>query len=228
MSNAVFLNVTTAWRETYPGAHVGILTMHDVLTQGPSLALDRRRAELEASLRSQFEGKGREAIRALPTVAAYNAYYKQFRKTYHVQLQLESVALKQRPIASALPLVGAMFVAELEHMLLTAGHDLDLVVPPITLDVAAGTETYDLINGHEQTLAQADMAISDARGVLSSIVYGPDQRTMIRPETQHVLFTVYAPAGIEAAAIEAHLAALRDCVLLVAPQSRVGTLNVVA
>ncbi len=124
MSETVVLNVTETWHKAYPGAHVGTLTMHNVLSEGPCPALDTRRAELEASLRSRFEGKGREAIRAL--------------------------------------------------------------------------------------------------------LYGPDQRTMLRPETQHVLFTVYAPVGIEVAAVEAHLAALRDCVSLVAPNAQVGALNVYA
>ena len=225
------LVVSQTWRDTYPGAHVGILTLHDASNQGPSPALDARKAELEASLRRRFEGWGRDAIKALPVIAAYAAYYKQFRKTYHVQLQLESVVLKGRSIASPSPdlprpLVEAMFLAELDHLLLTAGHDLELVVPPVTLGVANGTETYVRINGAEQVLARGDMAISDARGILSSIIHGPDQRTMIRPETRNVLFTIYAPIGIEVSAVEAQLQALRDCVMLVAPQARLGTLKV--
>lgn len=225
------LVISHAWRDTYPGAHVGILTLHDVTNQAPCPALDARRTELEASLRRKFEGKGRDAIRALPVIGAYATYYKQFRKTYHVQLQLESVALRGRPIAHASsglprPLVEAMFVTELDHLLLTAGHDLDLVEPPITLGVAAGTETYVRINGEGQDLALGDMAISDARGILSCIIHGPDQRTMIRAETRNVLFTVYAPVGIEVSAVEAHLQALRDIVMLIAPQAREGVLEV--
>ena len=40
-----------------------------------------------------------------------------------------------------------------------------------------------------------DMMICDARGIISSIVYGPDQRTRITPKTTRVLFTVYARPG---------------------------------
>ena len=60
-------------------------------------------------------------------IQAYAAYYERFNKTYHVQLQLESVALKGKSIPRVSALVEAMFMAELENLLLTAGHDLDVV-----------------------------------------------------------------------------------------------------
>ena len=46
-------------------------------------------------------------------IPAYNACYKGFKKTYHVQLQLESVALKGRSIPRVAALMEAMFMAEL-------------------------------------------------------------------------------------------------------------------
>jgi hypothetical protein len=41
-------------------------------------------------------------------------------------------------------LVEAMFIAEVKNMLLTAGHDLDAVQLPITLDVSKGDGRYIL------------------------------------------------------------------------------------
>ena len=49
----------------------------------------------------------------------------------------------------------------------------------------------------EQQMKPGDMMISDARGVISSIVYGPDQRTRITPETTRVLLTVSPDARTE-------------------------------
>jgi DNA/RNA-binding domain of Phe-tRNA-synthetase-like protein len=220
------LTLTETWTETYPAAHAGILVMRNVTNPEDAPALDNRKRELEGALRSRFAGMGRAAIKALPVVQAYNAYYKGFRKTYHVRHQLESVALKGRDIPRAAALVEAMFMAELEHLLLTAGHDLDVVAPPVTLGAADGSERYTRINGKEQTLKAGDMFIADAEGVLSSIIYGPDRRTMIRPTTRNVLFTVYAPAGIAEAATREHLIAIRDNVRLVAPESEVAELDV--
>jgi len=70
------------------------------------------------------------------------------------------------------------------------------------------------------------MFIADAEGVLSSIIYGPDRRTKIGPETRNALFTVYAPAGIAAADVGKHLRSIRDYVHLVAPDAEVEELRV--
>ena len=82
------------------------------------------------------------------------------------------------------------------------------------------------ITGQEQTLKQDDMLISDSQGVLSSIIYGPDQRTRIQPKTTRVVFTTYGPPGIEASAMQAHLEKLRDNVWLVAPAAEVKAIQI--
>ncbi len=224
----VSVEIAERWRATYPGAHIGILAMQDVRNPASCEELEREKAALEARLHTRYAGLGRAGIKALPVIAAYNAYYKSFRKTYHVQHQLESVVLRGRAIVSTAPLVEAMFVAELEHLLLTAGHDLDVVQAPITVDVAHGSETYVGIRGEELVLKSDDMIIADREGVLSSIIYGPDRRTQIRPETRRVLFTVYAPAGIDAGAVEAHLDSLQTYVRIVAPEATTDILAVYA
>ena len=111
-------------------------------------------------------------------------------------------------------------------MLLTAGHDLDTVQLPITLDVSKGDERYVLLRGQEQILKAGDMMMVDRAGVISSILYGPDQRTQIRPSTQNVVFAVYAPPGIDQQAVLRHLQDIQHNVTLVAPGARVAMLKV--
>jgi DNA/RNA-binding domain of Phe-tRNA-synthetase-like protein len=123
--------------------------------------------------------------------------------------------------------VEVMFVAELKNLLLTAGHDLDAVQVPVKLDVAEGSERYIRLNGQEQGLKPGDMMIADAQGVISCVLYGPDRRTRITPETRQVLFTVYAPPGIGEQAVHDHLQDIQANVLLVAPQADVELLEVV-
>jgi DNA/RNA-binding domain of Phe-tRNA-synthetase-like protein len=209
----------------YPGAVVGVLVMRNVSNPPQHAALEERKVALEAELRARFAGQDRAALRALPVLQAYDAYYRQFKKTYHVQLQLESVVFKGRSLPGVAALVEAMFMAELKNLLLTAGHDLDAVREPVTLDVAQGTERYTCLGGQETDLKPGDMVIADAQGVLSSIIYGPDARTPITPGTRNVLFTVYGPPGIGAAAMQAHLEDIRDNVRLVAPESEVAVLE---
>ena len=225
MSSA--LGVSEAWRSTFPDAHAGALALREVANPPVHDGLERRKRELEQALRARFAGGDRRTITALPSIRAYDTYYRPFRKTYHVQHQLESVALKGKPIPSAAALVEAMFMAELESQLLTAGHDLDTLRAPVVLGVAGGTERYVLLRGEEQLLKAGDMFIADRDGVISSIVYGPDQRTRITAATRNALFTVYAPAGIHPGAVRAHLEALRDHVQVISPEARVETLQVV-
>ena len=217
-------NTSEAWRSSYPGATVGVLAMGGVANPASHAAMDSIKEELEEQIRARFADK--DELRAQERLQAYRAYYKRFKKTYHVQLQLESIAFKSKSIPSVAALVEAMFAAELKNLLLTAGHDLDIVEPPVTLDVAQGHERYMRINGQEQQLKAGDMFIADNQGVLSSVIYGPDRRTRILPGTRRVLFTVYAPPGIAAEAVRQHLQDMEGYVRLIASQAGTELLQV--
>jgi DNA/RNA-binding domain of Phe-tRNA-synthetase-like protein len=220
------LTVTETWKSAYPGAVAGILAMRNVANPDHHPALNTRKTELEQQLRARFSGQDKAALKALPTIQAYTAYYKRFKKTYHLLLQLESVALKGKPIPRVAALVEAMFMAELDDLLLTSGHDLEAIQPPVTLDVSTGDERYVKMNGQEQVLKPGDMFIADARGILSSIIYGSDRRTRINPETRQVFFSTYAPAGIGAHPVRQHLAHIQANITLVAPEAETVSLEV--
>ncbi len=218
--------VTSAWKSAYPEAHVGVLVMRAVSNPAHHPDLEKQKAVLEGQLRVQFSGQDRGLIASHPILQAYGEYYRSFKKTYHIQLQLESIVLKGKSIPSVAALVEAMFMAEMQDMLLTAGHDLDTVHLPLTLDVATGNETYTLLRGEQQILKPGDMMISDQDGVISSILYGPDQRTQITSETTHVVFTVYAPPGIAEESVIKHLQHIQENVLVFALQAEVESLRV--
>jgi DNA/RNA-binding domain of Phe-tRNA-synthetase-like protein len=219
-------NVSETWKTTYPGASVGVLAMRDVANPRQHDELDRQKAELEEQLRARYAGYDRAALRALPQMQAYHAFYRRFKKTYHVQLQLESVVLKGKSIPQVAALVEAMFMAELEDLLLTAGHDLEVVQAPVGIDVADGTERYVRINGQEQGTKAGDMLIADALGIISTILYGPDRRTQITSGTKHALFTAYAPPGIEPEQVRDHLHNIRDNIRIVSARATIELLEV--
>jgi DNA/RNA-binding domain of Phe-tRNA-synthetase-like protein len=210
--------VSESWKETYPGAGVGLLAMRQVQNRD-SAPLEARSHELEIELRRRYAGMDRAGLRATPILAAYHAYYRRFEKTYHVQLQLESVVLKGQPIRSEAPLVRAMLMAELDTLLLTAAHDSRALYAPIGIHVAKGDEKYTRLGGQEQTLKPGDMFIADGVAVLSSILYGPDERTRLGADTSEVLFTVYLPPGLPPERLEKHLAGLEDLVRAASPHA---------
>ncbi len=117
-------------------------------------------------------------------------------------------------------------MAEIKNLLLTAGHDLDTLQLPVRLDAATGQEHYTLMRGTDQVTKPDDMFMADSSGIISSILYGPDQRTQITEKTRNVMFAVYAPEGIEVEATRHHLEDIRENVLLVSPAARVELLEV--
>ena len=215
------INISTDWETTYPGAALGILSMRNARPQGKSTELNTKRESLENDLRERFKNADRSTILDMPKMAAYAAYYKRFKKTYHLLLQLESVAKKNKPIPQTVPLVQAMFMAEMNSFLLTAGHDLDHIHSSIKLDVSKGNEQYTLLWGEEVTCKRDDMVMSDSQSVICSVIRGQDKRTMITQNTDNVLYVVYVPPGIPAKAIEDHLTDLAENVSLVSSQSQI-------
>ncbi len=219
------IEVAPAWKLAHPGATIGVLAMHGVENPQQHQELDHKKEDLERELRDQFSSDDRESLRAIPVLAAYDTYYKQFGKTYHVQHQLESVVFKNRAIPKVAALVEAMFMAELKNLMLTAGHDWNAIEEPIRIDVATGTESYVRMNGEEQTVKAGDMMIADETDIVSCIVYGPDRRTRIRPETERVVFTVYAPPGIAEKDVRLHLEDIRKNVTVIAPGATVDSIE---
>jgi len=220
------LEAMPAWKSAFPGAHVGVLVLRDAYNPAHHIELEKQKAELEEQLRIQFAGQDRATIASHPILKIYGEYYKRFKKTYHVQLQLESIVLKGKPIPTVASLVECMFMAEVKNLLLTAGHDLDILQLPLTLDITTGNESYVLLRGENQIVKAGDMMISDGLGIISNIIYGPDQRTQLTESTRNVVFTVYAPAGIDKQAIVQHLQDMRDYVKVIAPQAKVELLEI--
>lgn len=212
-------NVSDKWKEAYPDAFAGVLVMSGVVNPSSHPELNREKTELEGRLRRRFPDV--PLLRADLTMLAYKDYYKRFKKSYHVLQQLESIVVKGKSIPVVSALVEAMFMAELEDMLLTAGHDLDTMRLPVTLSVAAGHETYTRINGENQTLKAGDMFMADTEGVISSVIYGPDRRTRITPSTRHVMFTTYAPTGVPENDVRQHLERIESNVRIFSPDAHV-------
>jgi DNA/RNA-binding domain of Phe-tRNA-synthetase-like protein len=221
------LAVSPAWAAAYPEARVGVLRVTGVRNPESDPALDRLLDETAASLRARHAGETRPDLLARPELAAYAAHYRRFDKTYHVLLQLESVALKDKPLRSRGVLVAAMFRAELETGLLTAGHDGDRLAGGLTADVVVAGDGYTGIGGREIQAAPGDMCIRDGGGIVSSVVYGPDDRTRLSDDSQTAVFTTYAPAGIGPDLLTRHMELIAEGVEVAAPGSAVESMEIV-
>jgi DNA/RNA-binding domain of Phe-tRNA-synthetase-like protein len=86
--------------------------------------------------------------------------------------------------------------------------------------VTRDDDRYVVLAGRERAVGPDDMMMVDRRGIISSVLQGPDRRTRITAETRAVLFAVYAPAGIGEGDVRRHLEDIRANVLLVAPEAK--------
>ena len=213
------IQVTGQWKKAFPGAHIGFLLMGNLDNTKRPTSLDELKKNLLFSLRSRYEGYSRADLLETEILRAYRSYYGSFGNTYHVQLQLESILHKGKSLPNVSPLVDAVFAAEMETLLLTAGHDADELCFPVKIDQSLGTEKFIRINGAEKTLKAKDMMMTDAKGVVCTILYGQDQRTPISPKTRRALFVTYVPPGIKVESVTLHLDTIKRNIILFAPDA---------
>ena len=222
------LQRTEGYRRAFPDACMGVLMLQGVQNEGGvSGALEETRRRVAASLRERYGALDRGALRKLPVYREYVRYAKRFDKAYQALSQLEAVAVQGRDVPAVSPLVTAMFLAELETGVLTAGHDLDRLALPLVVAPGAEGEHYHLLGkGVLQAVKPGDVRVADGKGIVGTILHGPDDRTPITDATRNALFLVYGVPGVAPAEIRSHLALLRDHVRLAVPEAVETSLEV--
>lgn len=129
---------------TYPGTKMGILIMREVSYSGSYE--EQELVQVVDRLRQKYSHLDRKELKEIHPVQAYVAYYKKFGYSYHLLAQLESVLKGKKDLHSESGLLQAMFISELDSMLLTAGYDLDQLQFPLLLKSATGMEAYRSIS----------------------------------------------------------------------------------
>jgi DNA/RNA-binding domain of Phe-tRNA-synthetase-like protein len=213
----VSISATDGWQKAHPEASIGILEISGIDNSRRSSRLDEQKREVEARLRDRYQGFTRQDFLTLPVMAAYDKYYARFDKTYHVQLQVESIILKGKnlPIVSAL--VDANFTAEVETFVLTAGHNADKLNGRISMDVSRVGDQMTQMNGIQKELRAGDMIMRDEEGICCSILYGQDNRSPITPQSTHTLYISYCPPGVPREALDTQLDRILEYIRLFAP-----------
>jgi DNA/RNA-binding domain of Phe-tRNA-synthetase-like protein len=215
----LYISATQAWRTSHPGACIGLLELSGVDNHGISPRLDERKRQVETALRRRYQGFSRGDFLSLPVMVGYVRYYKRFKKTYHVLLQVESIVLKGKHLPHISPLVDANFMAEVETFVLTAGHDVNKLQGALSIDVSRAGDHITQMSGVSKVIAAGDMVMKDIRAISCSILYGQDNRSPISPQTTHVLYVAYAPEGVPHEQVEAQLSKIEGNVRIFAPRA---------
>jgi DNA/RNA-binding domain of Phe-tRNA-synthetase-like protein len=211
------ISATDEWRIAHPGAVIGLLELSGVDNTRPSPRLDEQKRETEERLRERYQGFTRQDFLSLPVMSAYERYYKRFTKTYHVLLQVESIVLKGKNLPDVSPLVDSNFTAEVDTLVLTAGHDVAKLQGSVFMDVSREGDQITRMNGAPKAMDTGDMIMRDAHGVCCSIIYGQDNVSPISSATFHVLYVAYAPAGVPPETVDAQLRKIEENVRLFCP-----------
>ena len=215
----ISISGTDEWKAAHPGAIIGLLELSGIDNAQKCPPLNDRKRAIQAQLREKYGEFTRPELVALPVMSAYKQYYSRFKKTYHVQLQVESIAQKGRKLPNVSPLVDANFIAEMETFILTAGHDVEKLQQPITIDISREGDTIIQMNGQQKPIRTGDMIMKDANGVSCSILYGQDNRSYISPETSRVLYVAYVPEGIPAEIAMTQLEKIEEYIRLFSPNA---------
>lgn len=209
---------TQTWHTAHAGGGIGLLELSGIQQPACSPELEQRKREIEQRLRQRYAGFTRRDFLNLPTMAAYDRYYRHFDKTYHVLLQVESIVLKGKPLPQVLPLVDAAFMAEVETHVLTASHDADRLSMPVVMDVSRPGDQIVQLSGTTKAIRPGDMVMRDANGLSCSILYGQDNRSPVQTATTHVLYVMYLPPGVPVEAVQLQFQTILENIRLFTPQ----------
>lgn len=193
----MYIDITNEVLEKHPQTIMGLMTVYGTHTPADITAWNTIKEKEIALFRTSWPDYDRnQAVKILP-LSGYAAYYKQFKKTYPVLLQMESVLLKGRDIMSSSLAVEIMFLAEVKHGLLVAGHNLNkLSSDSYTVRLAQGGEELTNVSGQKRILKADDIFLENGGKILSSILEGQDYDTRLTDESQDALYCVYGVGGV--------------------------------
>jgi DNA/RNA-binding domain of Phe-tRNA-synthetase-like protein len=214
----ITVNATDAWKEAHPGGIIGLLEISGVHNNRPVPDLEREKRAVEDHLRAKYAGFSREDFLALPVMQAYHRYYRKFGYTYHVLLQMESLVRKGKTLPEISPLVDSNFASELKTLILTAGHDVAKLEPPVLIDIARKGDVITQMNGQRKGVPLGDMLMRDGGDVACTILRGQDNRSPISVDTTHVLYVAYVPAGVMEKQVMDQLESIERYIRLFSPE----------
>lgn len=216
------LHITPVVAEQHPGTLFGLMAVDGLDTTPDKNAWAALKQAEIAALRTAWPMYNRKEALLTDPLRCYAGYYKAFKKTYPVLLQLESLLLKGRGVDAGCLAVETMFLAEVKHCLLVAGHDRARLSGPFTLDAAGGGESFTAMGEQQRALKPGDVFMAGGGAILSSILEGQDFYSRLTGKSAAALYCVYCVGGVTPERLQLFFQDLRRYTLAAFPGALVA------
>ena len=149
----------------------------------------------------------------------YFRYFRKFKKTYPVMMQVESFLLKGRPFPEGRYINAVAFLTELKTRILMGTHDAERVDGDIVIYTETEKVPFPSIHGSEGHSYPGDTTGRDDAGVIISMIAGADSRTCLHEDSTHVLYLAFGTPGTSAEVLDECLDQAEEYVKTLAPNA---------
>lgn len=147
----------------------------------------------------------------------YFRYFRKFRKTSPVMMQVESFLLKGRPFPEGKYTNAVAFLTELKTKCLLGSHDADKIAGDMIIYTETEKTPFPGIRGDEVHSYPGDLTCRDDESVIVSMIAGADERTCLRDSSRHVLYFAFGTPGMETDTLKSYLDQVLTYVRVLAP-----------
>lgn len=181
---------------------IGLITARgidsDALERG--LGLAQETASLDTSQRR---------AQAMTRMDAFESFFTQNGFRCPLRDQFKSILEKGLPTGS--PLVRALLLAEMSTGILMGAQDASAITGTLLCDLARGGEVFAGMRG-EVLCSTGEIVLRDSRGIIATLLQGPDRRTRLKKDTRDVVFIVFSVPNIEVTDIQEAMQAVQALV----------------
>lgn len=135
----------------------------------------------------------------------YFRYFRKFKKTYPVMMQVESFLLKGKPFPEGNYVNAAAFLTELKTRCLLGSHDADMIEGDLVIYLESEKTDFPSIHGGTAHSYPGDITCRDDLGVVVSMIAGADARTCLNEGSRHVLYFAFGTPGVEQDVLKGYL-----------------------
>lgn len=149
----------------------------------------------------------------------YFRYFRKFKKTSPLLMQVESFLLKGKPFPEGRYVNAVAFLTELKTRCLLGSHDADMIEGDLVIYTETEKRSFPSIHGGEAHSYPGDITCRDDQAIVVSMIAGADARTCLNENSRHVLYFAFGTPGMETEKLTGYLQQVREYVNVLAPDA---------